>query len=155
MKLYRSHLNYQVWPNNIPAPVSVWVKSGCVHHLHSLLIITGHVQAAVPFQGGFYTDVLRRTGRRFWLDFAERHLFTPTGIHESSERARTLPTDQRASMVLGSPECSESIPEIIRRCYIPLFYSRTARTTKFQVPLSESLRTHHQLKEANVRMEVL
>ena len=104
-------------------------------------------------QDGFFTDALRRADAFAWISQNGLFLDYLTGIHGLSERLRTLPGDQRASMIPRSVQ--KAFPEFLMDASVlhpPVLFVHSKDDTI--VPLSESLNTDRQLKEAGVRTEL-
>ena len=104
-------------------------------------------------QDGFFTDALRRTDAFGWISQNGLLVDYVTGIHGLSEQLRTLPKDQRASMI---PQSAQKVfPEISIDPSLPhpptLFVHSKDDAI---VPLSESLNSDRQLKEAGARTEL-
>ena len=104
-------------------------------------------------QDGFFTDALRRTDAFAWISQNGLFLDYLTGIHGLSKRLRTLPGDKRKSMVPKSAQ--KAFPEFyvdVSLPHPPVLFVHSKDDAI--VPLSESLETHRQLKEAGVRTEI-
>jgi acetyl esterase/lipase len=104
-------------------------------------------------QDGFFTDTLRRADAFAWISQNGLFLDYLTGIHGLSERLRTLPGDQRASMVPKSVQ--KAFPEFSidgSLLHPPALFVHSKNDAI--VPLSESLKTDRQLKEAGARTEL-
>ena len=105
-------------------------------------------------QDGFYTDALRRTDAFTWISQNGIFLDYITGIRGLSGRLRTLPNDQRASMVPKSVQ--KALPELsvdASPLHPPVLFVHSKND--IIVPLSDSLKTHRQLQEANISTEIL
>ncbi|KAG8215091.1 Alpha/Beta hydrolase protein [Butyriboletus roseoflavus] len=104
-------------------------------------------------QDGFYTDALRRADAFGWISQNGIFLDYITGIHGLSEQLRTLPSDQRASMIPKSVQ--KAFPELsvdASLLHPPVLFVHSKND--LIVPLSESLKTNRQLEEVGVRTEL-